>query len=155
MQKLIPISVRMGKTYQSEQYMISKRLESKVKFPEIVDSTYRKIYSELKSLEALDTVNNNLFLLKKTTNDSSIELGNPFSKLDLNKIVASFLLTHIFVVIDLLKNEIESMLIKQERIKLTDLLKKNKLRLKNFCKCSLSSTYIKSLMRRKKYQQLS
>lgn len=143
MQKLIPISVRMGKTYQSEQYMISKSLESKVKFPEIVDSTYRKIYSELKSLEALDTVNNNLFLLKKTTNDSSIELGNPFSKLDLNKIVASFLLTHIFVVIDLLKNEINRS------------IKKNKLRLKNFCKCSLSSTYIKSLMRRKKYQQLS
>ncbi len=143
MQKLIPISVRMGKTYQSEQYMISKRLESKVKFPEIVDSTYGKIYSELKSLEALDTVNNNLFLLKKTTNDSSIELGNPFSKLDLNKIVASFLLTHIFVVIDLLKNEINGS------------IKKNKLRLKNFCKCSLSSTYIKSIMRRKKYQQLS
>jgi len=132
MQKLIPISVRMGKTYQSEQYMISKRLESKVKFPEIVDSTYGKIYSELKSLEALDTVNNNLFLLKKTTNDSSIELGNPFSKLDLNKIVASFLLTHIFVVIDLLKNEIESMLIKQERIKLTDLLKKKQIKTKEF-----------------------
>ena len=71
----------MGKTYQSEQYIVSKLLESKVEFPEIIifltektvllNSTYGNIYSKLKNLEALDTANNRLFSLKKTTNESS------------------------------------------------------------------------------------
>lgn len=56
LQKLVSILVRMGKTYQSEQYIVSKLLESKVEFPEIIifltektvllDSTYGNIYSK-------------------------------------------------------------------------------------------------------------